>query len=57
MYIQLTHESGYLVSINSAKISQIEKDAETGKGLIILDNNSLIPVTQTYEEVIAIINV
>ena len=56
MYIELTHEAGYTISINSAKIAQIEKDTETGKGLIILDNNNLIPVNQTYEEVMTLIN-
>lgn len=56
MYLQLTHETGYLISINNEKISQIEKDSETGKGIIVLDNKQIIPVAETYEEVITLIN-
>lgn len=56
MFLQFTHEAGYILSILKEKINIIEKDEQTGKGLIYLDNKQLIPVNETYEEVLAIIN-
>jgi len=56
MFLQFTHTDGFILSILKIKITIIEKDSQTGKGLIFLDNQQMIAVNETYEEVLTIVN-
>ena len=56
MFVEFTHIDGYKKAINRDRIVSIEIDNETETTLIVLDTGEIVPVSETYENVLKILN-